>query len=294
MQRDSNAERNFQKGLANELRIFNHIVHLLHTLFQIGIVQLSDAVNFPEPAINGTNHSKEGQPDLAQNITAVFRRTLPALRIGTKWFNAHLDYVSEVVAKFGRDPETSVEALMSNFWFTCDDFVTSLGKIFPLGRLPKMEVTLEEDIEVNGFEPLRKVMNDVTTGVDNETALTQSQMHPNEEQLMRIGDLLLDMKLLTRSRVELLPLNGKLPVPGNLLVSEINHEEIYVDSSDQQDLSLDIDDDKTTASTRTDDDPVNLVMKVVLSPDEDDEDEEQVLYPKQNLNPVYAFFHHSA
>lgn len=196
-----NAERDFQKGIANEFRILSHIVHLTRTLFQIGIIQLSDAASSPEPAVNGNIHSGEGQSDLAQSITAVFRRTLPALRMSLKWFIVHLVYISEAMVRFGRDPETNIGILMFDFWSIHDDFVTLLGKIFPSERLPKAEVALEEDIEISGFLPLKKAMVDAVPSAPTGVESAQNQMHPNEEQLMRIADLLFDAEKLRQLRV---------------------------------------------------------------------------------------------
>lgn len=72
-------------------------------------------------------------------------------------------------------------------------------------------------------------------------------------------------------------------------VIKFSRNEPQVGVSGRPDHSFDADDDDVTVSTRTDDDPVNLAMKAVLPSDEEDDEEEQVLYPKQNLNPVYVY-----
>ncbi|GJJ14582.1 hypothetical protein Clacol_008848 [Clathrus columnatus] len=291
MLRDPNASRNSEEAPANESRIFSHIAHLMLSLFQIGIVQLSEAANSPEPAIAVTSHSAgEVRYDLAQNITAVFRRTLPALRVGSKWLKAHINYVLEVLVRFGPDAETNIETLMSSFWSTYDEFITLLEKIFPLEKLPKLNVALEEDIEASGFAPLKNVMVDITSETVSGVDSPQNQMHPNEEQLMRIADLLVHAEKLRSLREELLPAMCSPKLASALknqapAVSDPSHQDIIVQACSEPGQTFDIDDDNVTVSTRTDDDPVNLAMKAILTSDEDDE-EEKVLYPKQSVAPI--------
>lgn len=191
--RDPNAKRDARRGLAIEAHILEHILRIMQTLYQIGGVQLADASSFPEPSVNGTPLVPgEVQTDLAQSITAVFRRSLPALRIGSKWLNTHLSYFAEAPSRLGSETGVDIVALLSDFWASYSAFSTLLGKIFPINNLPKMVLPLEEDVDVCGFTPLKQAMFNPSTSTVNGLEPGQSQVHPNEEQLMRIADLLQD------------------------------------------------------------------------------------------------------
>jgi hypothetical protein len=63
---------------------------------------------------------------------------------------------------------------------------------------------LEEDVDMRGFLPLKKLMVGEEKGEvesKGEGNKAAAQVHPNEEQLMRIADLLNDAKLLTEFEV---------------------------------------------------------------------------------------------
>jgi Est1 DNA/RNA binding domain len=200
--RDPNAKRDVKKGHAVEARIFAHILSIMGTLYQIGGVQLADASSSPEPSINGTPLAAgEAQVDLAQCITAVFRRSLPTLRIGSKWLTVHVSYFSEAGSRLGSETGVDIAALLSEFWASYSSFSTLLGKIFPIDKLPKMTLPLEEDVDVSGFAPLKQVMFNPTSCTANGLEPGQSQVHPNEEQLMRISDLLQDAIRISESAV---------------------------------------------------------------------------------------------
>lgn len=190
--RDPNAKRDVKKGFAVEARVFAHILGIMQTLYQIGHVQLADASSFPEPSVNGTVSGMGEEIDLAQSITAVFRRSLPALRIGSKWLNVHFNYFSEAPSRLGSETGIDIASLLSEFWTTYSAFSTLLGKIFPIEKLPKLTLPLEEDVDVSGFAPLKQAMLNPSTSTANGLEPGQSQVHPNEEQLMRIADLLQD------------------------------------------------------------------------------------------------------
>src|SRR5713101_7267335 len=67
-------------NVSMEPRIAGHVLALHRALLQSGITELDEA-------------SKIVEEDLAMRITATFRRTLPALRIASKWLRGNLDYV---------------------------------------------------------------------------------------------------------------------------------------------------------------------------------------------------------
>jgi protein SMG7 len=193
---------------AIEKRILIHVLAIHETLLQVGIAEIADAP--PEE-----NH-------LAQRITATFRRTLPALRISSKWLMANFKYVFQIYdsmvqhASNGFDGPSSdrrkdshtteLEAMVSRFWHTYTQFSIDLRKTFPLERLPRLNATLEEDVDTRGFLPLQKIgdLNDTGSGQNQQTDavgenknVAEGQGNPNEEQLMRIADLLEDASIMT-------------------------------------------------------------------------------------------------
>lgn len=200
--RDPNGRRDARRGLAIEARILVHVLGVMRTLLQIGSVQLADASTSPEPAVNGTPAgSGEMQADLAQNITAVFRRTLPALRIASKWLSVHFQYLAEASSRLEPEADMAIPSEISEFWASYMTFSSLLGNIFPIEKLPKMTLPLEEDVDVSGFAPLKRAMFDPNSSSANGLEPGQSQVHPNEEQLMRIADLLGDAVTINRSMV---------------------------------------------------------------------------------------------
>ncbi|KAI0357871.1 hypothetical protein OH77DRAFT_1308904 [Trametes cingulata] len=224
---------------AIESSIVNHLLTMHRVLLEVGIVQIAEAP--PEDA---------GEHDLAQRITAEFRRTLQALRIGSKWLRANLRYLAQgwqQLAASGNVPETtsipskskgrdrrrdndrrssSIPVAVSmtslpEFWRTYAQFSTALWRVFPQDRLPKDATTFDEDVEMAGFLPLKKFIpsevigsaaasKDASKDDRNGTTsavkvLRSEQVHPNEEQLMRIADLLADAMVLARD--EICPVN---------------------------------------------------------------------------------------
>lgn len=206
---------------AIETRILSHILALHRVLLQVGIVELEAP---PEDA---------AENDLAQRITATFRRTLPALRIAGKWLRANLRYVlesqgadaplekeryqrSERYSRMVRSIKMGERSTgVPRFWSTYAEFSSALLRAFPAERLPVMNAPLEEDIEMRGFLPLRKMVGEGRSSVEGKglghegvaedrnliAAQTRDQVHPNVEQLMRIADLLDDANALVEMEV---------------------------------------------------------------------------------------------
>lgn len=168
-----------------EHRIFLHILAVYRVLLDVGAVELAE----PE-------QPDAGEGDLAQRITAVFRRTLPALRIAGKWLKANYKYVIQNTENDGGDGSgTEIQA----FWSAYAQFFCALIRAFPMNRLPAISSLLEEDMDMKGFLPLRKTMGEVSSSPrtdPNKSSTTgdqsEEQVHPNVEQLMRIHDLLKD------------------------------------------------------------------------------------------------------
>ncbi|KAF7315878.1 hypothetical protein MIND_00104300 [Mycena indigotica] len=220
-------------------QLLAHILRLHTTLLEVGIRQLDEvdvyigapvatAVPIPLPHVAGgrsrrtrpgRNHpnpppqrvipredAQSKQPkktELAERITAVFRRTLPALRVGSKWIMANWDLVTV-------EGERNQELVA--FWAIYAKFMRLLAKTFPEEELPPLtrsvgpddqpqvaaELELEEDLDMRGWLPLRGLMGGPIveggeeTPLERENAIWLNEGVPNVEQLMRIRDLLTD------------------------------------------------------------------------------------------------------
>ena len=138
-------------------------------------MQLADASSSPELSVNGIPLvTSEVHTDLAQSITAVFRRSQPALRIGSKWLSVHLSCFSEAPSRLGPETGVNIAVLLSEFWASYSTFSNLLGKIFPISNLPKMTLPLEEDVDAGGFAPLKQVMFNPSTTTANGLEAGQS------------------------------------------------------------------------------------------------------------------------
>ena len=212
---------------AIESSIATHLLMMHRVLLEVGIVQIAEVP--PEDAV---------EHDLAQSITAAFRRTLPALRIASKWLRANLRHVNQPTQpdsesnssrSKGRDRRrggdrraASISTSLTfpglpEFWRAYAQFSTALHRAFPPDKLPKLVTTLEEDVEMAGFSPLKKFVpgevvgatlnkegpKDAHIGCVNGVpqVVPPEQVHPNEEQLMRIADLLVDAQAIVRDEV---------------------------------------------------------------------------------------------
>ena len=188
-----------ESSIAIEWRMLHHLLDSHSALMEIGRDQLKDL-----PSLDDVDN------DLAQRITAIFRRTLPALRIASKWLRANVGYlVGDPEFKAYQDKEKlrnvtvekkSTKKLSAHsihtirFWRGYAQFVTVLSRAFPKGKLPALTAPLEEDADLRGFLPLKRQM--LAAPAD-----TPDAPHPNEEQLMRISDLLADAKALLTEEV---------------------------------------------------------------------------------------------
>jgi len=201
--RDSTSPLSISSSIAIESHIAAHILGLHKILLEVGLVQLAESP--PQDA---------AENDLAQRITATFRRMLPALRIAGKWLRANFKYVLQgqqsVATKTREDAVSNKKEKRKSgpglaiagaplFWESYAQFISALYRSFPEGSLPALTSPLEEDVDMKGFLPLKNLMageerGDKENKGDRNTAA--AQVHPNEEQLMRIADLLNDAKIL--------------------------------------------------------------------------------------------------
>jgi hypothetical protein len=297
---ESGSSSSSKSGSFNpEFFILAHILDIFRALMQIGISQMKE-----EPP---STPGGQSTTNLAQVITSVFRRTLPALRIASKWLIENLEYVQ----KYGsaRTPSSDAPPVTSQqpdivetinqFWIVYAAFATQIPVAFPPTQLPELTVPMEEDIDLRGFAPLP--MFEVPSAEKSaEVAATLSQFHPNEEQLMRISDLYKDAVRLAESEKSPLKLGDGVfstvpfksappptlrrpPVAAAPPPQTPARRDITPTDKPSFESLYDEDDGNATDSTRTEDDPVSLAMRATLidGGNEFDDDEEEILYPQR-------------
>lgn len=271
-----------------ESQILKHVLAIHQSLLEIGADELDLP---PEDA---------AENDLAQCITATFRRTLPALRVASKWLLANLKYVAHATPPTGSSQAEEIPGVfisdMPVFWRHFLRFYNALYKLFPIEKLPSLLSPLDEDIDLKGFLPLRSLMiGDTPTIVDADTregnglgVQGRENVHPNEEQLMRISDLLKDVKNLAESSDSPIHLQGDtfkflLEVTATTPEAQSRAQAVripimpvsYPDVFDLMPLETCVEDDAMTDTGRTDnDDPVEDAFRTVLNAEAQDDDEE--------------------
>lgn len=219
---------------------------LLHVLALLKILLTRSTIETIELIESNEAHRAPDQPRVpaAQNISAVLRRALPAIRVLTKWLVSQLDYVSRVdtrvearerrrhrvsngeeAQQLSLDSSASRESSdplcvsldefrhgLDALWLAYADFANILKVAFPQDELPldllDEGVWLEEDVELLGFVPLRRGMKGTTAGEASVVSAREIRrvgrdVHPNDEQLMRVADVLRDAVDLAESHVSL-------------------------------------------------------------------------------------------
>lgn len=196
-----------------EPHILVHVLSFYRILLTIGSAETRELYT--------ANSSAEEEIPLAQYISAVLRRTLPALRILSKWIMGQLEYIKRVEARVEMKerkeatpteggPQISSAQLhqtLEDFWTTFADFNNAIKLAFPLEDLPSAReggVWLEEDVDLLGFAPLRRGMKEGVAAADGtpaEVSTVGQEVHPNDEQLMRIAELQADAQLIANSGV---------------------------------------------------------------------------------------------
>ncbi|KAH9937843.1 uncharacterized protein BXZ73DRAFT_89259 [Epithele typhae] len=282
-----------------ESAIASHLLLMHRILLEVGLVQLAEAP--PEDV---------GE-DLAQRITAAFRRTLPALRMAGKWLRANLRYLTTQLGQYdGNNSKQRRERRRNNerrsssvagivvipglaeFWRAYAQFSTALMHAFPADQLPALATTLEEDVELAGFVPLKSKEGardgPVATNGMGPSMVPLEQVHPNEEQLMRISDLLADAQAIAEDEVSTFlhheessrdvsttPPEAQVPPPARRAKSSNPSQQSTTIPTriPHQAPPIETDEDNMTDITRTEDDPVEAAFRTVLNASDDDDDE---------------------
>ncbi|KAF7982839.1 hypothetical protein HWV62_25800 [Athelia sp. TMB] len=269
-----------------EARITTHILSIHRVLLEVGLVQLGESP--PQDA---------AENDLAQQITATFRRMLPALRIASKWLRANFKYVQASADKLEAEKRGLCVIIsdLPSFWTSYAAFTSTLYRLFPVNRLPALVSPLEEDVDMRGFLPLKKLM----VGEGHESSKAIAQVHPNEEQLMRIADLLSDADALVRLENSPLALRdtSQAQYPGVIYVGAERHitppaHNILSHVMDRrigQHQMTDREEDVMTEISR--DDPVGDAFRKALGSDrmesDDDDGNDMIVWnPRASASPI--------
>ncbi|KAG6815676.1 hypothetical protein H0H87_012342 [Tephrocybe sp. NHM501043] len=297
-----------------EWHILEHLFDLHRGLLEVGLEELQ--VPPPKDAPGD---------DLAQRITATFRRCLPALRIASKWLRANFKYVNkdhefdafqeirraEGGANMIRDTKFKVARTSmrtQRFWQTYARFVTELSQKFNLQKLPLM-APLDEDTDMRGFLPLKDMMDEQLVNKDGTSSFGSvrpaEEAHPNDWQLMRIADLIRDAQEL--AKLENCPIASygtvfsvrddivepQLPPPtqGETSNVPIGQQNLLASIRDTRRVDKEPEEDNMTEVTsRTDDEVLRAAFNFLHAPgdndDVDDEKEEIVWDPRGPTSPV--------
>ncbi|THH19407.1 hypothetical protein EW146_g1740 [Bondarzewia mesenterica] len=260
---------------AVESRIVAHLFALHLILLQRGIAELDEA-------------AKIAEDDIAMRITATFRRMLPALRIAGKWLRANLAFAQKVSAPIGR---------MAEFWDTYNTFAARVAWAFPPESLPRLKQPLEEDVEMSGFLPLKGRLGGEKK-MDNDGQMSDSggrmaeEVHPNEEQLMRIWDIWHDAQLLADARgAPIQPYGQSAKQPKTEEVDNRYTEQVpdspanngWLGSGNQVESGVgEMDEDARTETT----DPVGDAFRAVLKiSEETEEEEDEIVWDPRAISP---------
>ncbi|KAH8829213.1 hypothetical protein DL96DRAFT_1597190 [Flagelloscypha sp. PMI_526] len=274
---------------SSEYRLLAHILGLYRSLLDVGLEQLKDMP---------TSDVHDG--DLGQHISAIFRRTLPAIRIFSKWLRCQLQYVNkwaEGLAVHSRDKQHADQKLskrqkeIREFWEVYARFARVLSRAFPSHLIPRFDGPLDEDTDMRGFLPLKGMM-DSPSGIPSES---KELPHPNDTELMRIFDLIQDTREIVASERSPLAIYGdnfvlkgveSANAPDFLLPGQ-NMDAGLTRSASA--ASTEVDDDQRTETT--DDDPVRDAFKFIDRPDSSvdgiDDDVEEIERPA-NIGPALS------
>ena len=173
------------------LQQFN--VKSFFTLLQILLPELEQFAT--EDELDGTD-----SPDVSERLTAVARRILPNLRNYSTWLVSNYSFL------LAQDNE-AVVIQIEEFWRRYAEALTLLTTTFPIMDLPKIDYLLEEDQDTIAFSPLmneptkeRYRLPDGHLKPKIGDKIVQ-RLHPNEEMLARVRDLVKDGIYLIREKV---------------------------------------------------------------------------------------------
>ncbi|KXN88439.1 Protein SMG7 [Leucoagaricus sp. SymC.cos] len=272
-------------------RIIRHIYDLHSTLLNIGKAELA----VPPPS-----DVDVGEDSLALKITATFRRTLPGLRIASKWLRANngslmkdpefIVFQEEEKAKGNQVTKEQPNKISGHstrtieFWTCYVEFISALAAAFPKTSLPALASPLDEDIDMRGFLPLKKLISKEDTNDGQGSPRSREKPHPNAEQLMRIHDLLEDAKLLAELPNSLIKIESDY-----FIMNPDTLEGALPPARGQYFIEQNGDDNAVDEVSPVEEDLVEEALRARdygLLDQEFDDEEEQIVYLQPTLSPV--------
>ncbi|KAG8772509.1 hypothetical protein FRC15_002680 [Serendipita sp. 397] len=304
-------KRNKAHAQKMEGLVLLHIMELHLCLVNLATEQLTlDAITTStSDTPSGVGLPPPPLPPPAERITAVLRRVLQTLRVASKWLLGNQDYLYRA-ANPDKSPPPGLTRTLGEFWPAYARFATRLSTMFPKDDVRDIQkVTLDEDVELAGFAPLKKLLKapeKLPVGIAN-------QAHPNEEYLLRIRDVLKDLYALVKSQMNPLKYqNGvytsktesasKITIASSMLAQPEATLPLTIQSRTDViaapgvagQLRASEDDEIASVSTE---DPVTMAMRATLEssgnddfPDEEMEDEEQILVQPGAFSRVDPLF----
>lgn len=279
---NGSAEELASRRRAGEEAALGLVLSTVGTLLDVAAREV-ESVN-TESAVADDDESLE----LHSHITAVLRRILPSLRIASKWLKLHLDYVSRFTGS------SAVGSGIAAFWSRYHRFIAAISHIFPLLKLPELAHPLEEDRDMRGFIPLSRGLSgrgDATGDIAAGLA-EADEVHPNEEQLMRLADLQVDATLILQAQVSV-----SQDYEGQSSMAQTAAAGL-TSLSARAGFPQHRDEDLASVSTETEEDPVNMAMRATLTDgsstdaeeghryeveDDDDEEEEIIVWGRKSV-----------
>ena len=227
----SHTEKRHPRSPLTESRMATHLLGVHRALLEVGSIELDEA-----PPSDGLEHDLAQRITATFRGTLVaLRMSGKWIRANTRYLSQAKDSTDpDVVTNGAHAPKSRrtrdgrnhtkekgnpvVIIGLRLFWQSYVEFMNILVEAFPTEGLPTLKMPLEEDVEMTGFLPLRKYMlgdakgaahthgdaNNSTSGSnDSEDSRPpgREKVHPNEEQLMRISDILADAKAVAEDEV---------------------------------------------------------------------------------------------
>lgn len=276
-----------KRGPEFEVAALLTALSVFETLFKVATAEMQEVLAsaaYAEKKVLAESAIIIDQDDelaLHQHISAVLRRVLPSLRIISKWMKIHLEYVSRIAPASG----DLLPAGLS-FWRSYVLLVASVSQVFPIEQLPSLSGALEEDVDMKGFLPLSLGATTTATLGMQVNDDQHHDVHPNEEQLMRISDLQVDARLMSQTSVSYM---ASLRTKANTSQAGQAMDALHT-FGNQGSLVADggamvagyfptreVEHDLASVSTETEDDPVNLAMRATLVASSVDSEEPRYL-----------------
>nr|CAG8433383.1 1450_t:CDS:10 [Entrophospora candida] len=151
------------------------VLDTLTTLLDLCVSELEEVSN--EKSNENYDHDHMGENIAVQILPAPVKRSLPSLRIGTKWILANLQYLSSMTNDISKDSDVKGDLTkITIFWEKYAKFMNLLEKLFPHEKGIPLSVPLKEDFEMNGFYILKNYVF-----INNDQVMTPSQDEPFED-----------------------------------------------------------------------------------------------------------------